>query len=100
MSVLESFAKGQTITKSASAAVRIALNVERAAGDLEDSVAELRSAVSTLEETVNPLLRAPEPEQPCADRRLGESEFADRILRQKDEVDYLAYRIRALTSRL
>lgn len=100
MSVLESFAKGQTITKSASAAGRIALNVERAAGDLEDSVAELRSAVSTLEETVNPLLRAPEPEQPCADRKLGESEFADRILRQKDEVDYLAYRIRALTSRL
>lgn len=71
MSVLESFAKGQTITKSASAAGRIALNVERAAGDLEDSVAELRSAVSTLEETVNPLLRAPEPEQPCATARLA-----------------------------
>ena len=100
MSVLESFAKGQAITKSASAAGRIALNVERAAGDLEDSVAELRSAVSTLEETVNPLLRATEPEQPFADRKLGESEFADRILRQKDEVDCLAYRIRALTSRL
>ena len=100
MSNFENFTKAQTATKSASTACRVALNVERAAADLEDSVTELRSAVSTLEETVNPLLRAHEPEQPCADRKLGESEFADRILRQKDEVDYLAYRIRALTSRL
>ena len=93
MNTLENFAKKQS-------AVRVALNVERAADSLDVSVDELRAAVSVLEDVINPLLGSPAPPPIREECPTGESEFADRILRHATEVESFTYRIRALTARL
>lgn len=103
MSTLETFAKKQSAVQGAvspTCTVRVALNVERAAGILDVSVDELRAAVSVLEDIINPLLGSPVPPPGREECSTSESEFADRILRHATEVESLTYRIRALTARL
>lgn len=92
---------GQSAGGTATPTARVLLNVERAAGDLEQMMNELAGAVAHLEDVASPLLGVTS-EKMCSrpDRPKGESEHAERILRLKDEVENLTFRIQSVIAGL
>lgn len=79
---------------------RTALNVERATSDLESALRDMGDAVGALEDVIAPLLAGNGVDGLGSDRAPGDSEVAERIMRQVDGAQACTARIRSLIARL
>ena len=80
--------------------IRRTLGAESALYSLQARVQELTEAAQALHNTLEPLMTCDYPSTPGTDREHGQSEYAEKLLSESDQIDRVTNILRRMIDRL